>query len=85
MVKFCEHISPIFSCPVTYIYIYISAQTPQFHNYINSQLSEGRVTHLNTSFVTRGDYKVVEMIGQKSSIAINLLNLVGHPYIALER
>ena len=25
------------------------------------------------------------MIGQKSSIAINLLNLVGHPYIALER
>ena len=33
----------------------------------------------------RGDYKVAEMIGQKSSIAINLLNLVGHPYIALKR
>ena len=35
--------------------------------------------------VSRGDYEVAEMIGQKSSIAINLLNLVGHPYIALER
>ena len=34
---------------------------------------------------TRGDYQVAEMIGQKSSIAIYLLNLVGHPYIALER
>ena len=33
----------------------------------------------------RGDYKVAEMIGQKSSIAINSLNFVGHPYIALER
>ena len=35
--------------------------------------------------VCRGDYKVAEMISQKSSIAMNLLNLVGHPYIALER
>ena len=35
--------------------------------------------------ITRGDYKVAEMISQKSSIAINSLNLIGHPYIAFER
>ena len=36
-------------------------------------------------YVCRGDYKVAEMIGQKSLIAIMSLNLVGYPYIALER
>ena len=35
--------------------------------------------------ITRGDYKIVEMIEQKPSIAIFSLNLVGHPYIALKR
>ena len=34
--------------------------------------------------VSRGDYKVAEMIGQKPSIVILSLNLVRHPYIALE-
>ena len=29
--------------------------------------------------------KFLEMIGQKPSIAILSLNLIGHPYIALER
>ena len=37
-------------------------------------------SHSSHGAMGRGDY----MIGQKSSIAINLLNLVGHPYIALE-
>ena len=35
-------------------------------------------------YSSRGDYKFAEMIGQKQSIAILSLNLVGHPYIALE-
>ena len=32
--------------------------------------------------VNRGDYKLAETIGHKTSIAILSLNLVGHPYIA---
>ena len=35
--------------------------------------------------VTRDDYKFSEMIGQKPLIATLVLNLIGHPYIALER
>jgi len=35
--------------------------------------------------IHKGDYKFAEMIGQKPSIAVMSLNLVGHPYIALEK
>ena len=33
----------------------------------------------------RDDYKFSEMIGQKPLIATLVPNLIGHPYIALER
>ena len=33
----------------------------------------------------RDDYKFSEMIGQKPLTAIRSFNLIGHPYIALER
>ena len=33
----------------------------------------------------RDDYKFVEMIGQKSLLGILSYNLIGHPYITLER
>ena len=35
--------------------------------------------------ICRDDYKFSEMIGQKPSVAILSLNLIGHPYIVLER
>ena len=35
--------------------------------------------------VHRDDYKFSEMIGQKPLIATLVPNLIGHPYIALER
>ena len=36
-------------------------------------------------FACRDDYKFAEMISQKPSVAILSLDLVRHPYIALER
>ena len=39
----------------------------------------------NTQPYTRDDHKFSEMIGQKPLIVILSLNLIGHPYIALER
>ena len=35
--------------------------------------------------LNRDDYKFSEMIGQKPLIATLVPNLIGHPYIALER
>ena len=35
--------------------------------------------------ILRGDYKFSEMIGQEPAIATLVPNLIGHPYIALER
>ena len=40
-------------------------------------------TYIHT--YTRDDYKFVEMIGQKPLLGIRSCNLIGHPYIALER
>ena len=34
---------------------------------------------------SRDDHNFLEMIGQKPSIAILSLDLIGHPYIALEK
>ena len=44
-------------------------------------------THTIFQMVTtyRCDYKFSKMIGQKALIVILSLNLIGHPYIALEK
>ena len=42
-------------------------------------------TSCNTATPSRDDYKFVEMIGQKQLSTIMSCNLIGHPYITLER
>ena len=44
------------------------------------------VCHMSTAdMYTRDDYKFIEMIGQKPLLGILSCNLIGHPYITLER
>ena len=68
---------------ITYMHIISFEQTFVFM--LNSIEASKKILGWLQYAPCREDYNFAEVINQKPSIAILSLNLVGHPYIALER